>query len=382
MKVLMIFLDMIRPNRLSTFNKNIKIDTPLDISLQNIGGTFYSNCFTTAPDTPRGMASFATGQVPNLNGCNTRVKWPRYFLNKEQKTIYDLFLEQNYKISMFSNPNERQTGLFPEHVSLMDIHNHDYDLNKYLSNIKLENDHLVFVSLPDFHWSFGDNGYSTYGEKIAYKDISQSFEMIFDNFDKDEFDHIFIFSDHGFKFRSELFYSPKYMLLNDDRTKILLIHREKGRSTNFNINDKLCAITDIYPTVDYILNGKKTETSLLNDSERGYVLIEDHLEFAPAVNQNIGIWALVTNELIYVRTLKDGHILYRGGDANEEINPNYDEILKKETSFGFYLNEYNKIFSYRELLFKQTNFMHGGERKKIPTVYNYINILRDLIWRP
>lgn len=372
---------MIRPNRLSTFNKNIKIDTPLDISLQNIGGTFYSNCFTTAPDTPRGMASFATGQAPYLNGCNTRIKWPRYFLKKELKTIYDLFLEKQYKISIFSNPNERETGLFPEHVYSMDIHNQDYDLNGYLSNIELEKDHFVFVSLPDFHWSFDDNGNSTYGEKVAYEDISKSLETIFDNFEKDDFDHIFIFSDHGFKFKSEIFNSPKYMLLNEDRTNILLIHREKGRSENFNINNKLCAITDIYPTVDNILNGHRVEGSLFNDLERKYILIEDHLDFAPSVNQNLGIWALVTNDIIYVRTFEDGHILYRDGEINEEINSKYDEILKNETSFGFYINEYEKVHLYKMLIFKQTRFMHGGERKKISKIHNYINITKDLIWK-
>ena len=51
MRVLVVFIDMIRPNRLSIINKNIKDDTPFDKSLKNLGGTLYNNCFTQGPDT-------------------------------------------------------------------------------------------------------------------------------------------------------------------------------------------------------------------------------------------------------------------------------------------------------------------------------------------
>ena len=52
MKILVIFIDMIRPNRLSTFNDKIVADTPLDLSLRELGGTYYTNCFSQGPDTP------------------------------------------------------------------------------------------------------------------------------------------------------------------------------------------------------------------------------------------------------------------------------------------------------------------------------------------
>ena len=37
MKILVVFLDMIRPNRLSVFNSKVKSDTQLDLSLKKIG---------------------------------------------------------------------------------------------------------------------------------------------------------------------------------------------------------------------------------------------------------------------------------------------------------------------------------------------------------
>ena len=381
MRVLIVFIDMIRPNRLSIFNQNIENSAPLDISLKKIGGTFYRNCFSQGPDTPRGLASFATGKIPFENGCTTRVKWPRYFLRKELKTIYDLFIEKNYKMTFFSNPNERETGMFPEHITNMNIHNKDYDLDKYLKNTKLEDNHFMFIGLPDYHWSFDDNGYTTYGEKKAYQDTAKSFDVIFDNFNKDDFDHTFVFSDHGFKFIHESKTQPKYMLLNEDRTNILMIHRIKGDEDKVDFSNKLCAITDVYSTIDEILNDNKSKNSLFSDSEKEYVIIEDHLDFAPSVNQNIGLWALAMKENIYVRTLDNGYLIDRINNVEEIVIDKYDDILKKESSFGVYFDEYEKVYRYREFIFKQTSYMYGGERKKISKVYNYINILKDMLLR-
>jgi len=381
MKILVVFIDMIRPNRLSTFNKNIKNDTPLDKSLKKLGGNYYTNCFSQGPDTPRGLSTFATGKTPYINGCTTRVKWPRYFLNKNLKTIYDLFVEKNYKMTFFSNPNERETGMFPENITNMDIFNNDYDLDKYLSSTILEDNHFVFVGLPDYHWSFDDNSYTTHGEQKAYIDTQKSYDIIFDRFNKDEFDHIFVFSDHGFKFIHEFKREPKYLLLNEDRTNILMIHHKKG-DKGINYDNKLCSIADIMPTMQDILKDKITDgISLLSNNERDYIIIEDHLDFAPSVNQNIGLWSVVKKDIIYIRTLEQGYILNRNDkNIQEGIVEEYDLILKKESSFINYIEEYEKVFRYREFIFKQTTYMYGGKRKKISKLMNYLYILKDFIF--
>lgn len=381
MKILVVFIDMIRPNRLSLFNENIEKETPLDESLKKLGGTYYTNCFSQGPDTPRGMATFTTGKIPYENGCTTRVKWPRYFLNKELTTIYDLFLEKEYKMTFFSNPNERETGVFPEHISNLDIHNNSYDLNQYLSDVKLEENHFVFVGLPDFHWSFDDNSYTVHGEQQAYKDIQKSFDVIFNNFDKDDFDHIFLFSDHGFKFNHEYKRQKKYLLLNEDRTNILMIHRKKGEE-DIVYDNKLCSIADIYPTMQNILQDKILDgVSLLSEKRREYIIIEDHLDFAPSVNQNIEIWAVVKQDIIYIRTLENAYILDRENrEITVEPREEYDLILKEESSFNYYMQEYEKVFKYREYIFKQTTYMYGGERKKVSRFMIYLYTLKDFIF--
>ncbi len=371
---------MIRPNRLSTFNNKIKRDTPFDKSLLKLGGTFYNNCFSEGPDTPRGLATFATGKPPFVNGCNTRLKWPRYFLDKDLRTVYDLFIDKNYKLSFFSNPNERETGMFPERINKMNIHNNDFNLDGYLKNLELSNNHLLFISLPDFHWSFDDHGYTKYGEHKAYFDINKSFDIIFNNFNKDDFDHIFVFSEHGFKFNYEVKQQKKYLLLNEDRTNILMIHRKKGEE-KIKYSHQLCSLGQMFYNIDNILNNESFEQSVFSKKGKEYIVIEDHLDFTPTVNQSLGLWSIVMQESIYIRDLENGYLIDRDSKKIiSKIDEKYDQVLKNESSFSKYYQEHNKINIYREFILKQTKYMHGGKRKKVSKIIIWVHSLIDFIF--
>jgi len=380
MKVLTIFIDMIRANRLSTFNGNVKKDTPLDIAFKEMGGTAYTNCFTPGPDTPRGMSAYYTGVNPYKNGCNTRLKWPQYFLNKEFDTIFDIFIEEEFKIDCFASPKERDTGLYPSHINDMNVHNKDYDLDKYLSELKLQNDHFLFLSIPDYHWAFDDFGYSVSGEKKAYKVTKSVWDVVFKNLNKDDFDHIFIFSDHGFKFNVERKLEPKAYMLDEDRTNSIMIHREKGQD-NLIKNDKLCSLVDLYPTYEEILGINQTKSfSLLSDNEHKFIVLEDHMNFAPSINQNIELWALVNKDFIYIRGLDKVTLINRKTrEISNVIIPQYDDILKNNSSFGTYIDEYEKVFRYRDNILSKDVYMNGEVRKNSGNFKKYFNIFVDLL---
>jgi hypothetical protein len=364
MKILTLFIDMIRPNRLSIFNDKIKVDTQLDISFKNLGGTVFNNCYTPGPDSPRGISTFLTGLDPYENGCNTRLKWPQFFLKENQKTVFDIFLEKNYKISSFSSPQERANGLFPDHIASLDIHNKNNDLEDYLSTLELEEDHFLFISIPDFHLAFDDFGYNKKGEKDAYSICQSIYDIVFSKFDKNDFDHIFIFSDHGFKFSLERKLEPLEHLINEDRSNVILIHREKYQDALTN-NTKLCSLADFFDTYQDILGIKsKTNKSFLSNYEREYVIIEDHLNFEPMINQNIEIWGVVNKKEFYVRTLnkaflfkKDTHLKVEG------IVDYYEDILLRESSFGVYFDEFKKIFMYKNNILYKSVYSNGQKRK-------------------
>jgi len=384
MKVLTIFIDMIRANRLSTFNDDIKVDTPLDIAFKELGGTVYSNCYTQGPDTPRGISSYYTGLEPYKNGCNVRLKWPQYFLKKDLKTVFDLFLEKEYSLDIFSSTNEKKNGFLPEDISSMDIHNKDNDLSKYLDNLELKDKHFVFLSLPDYHWAFDDYGYSKNGEKFAYDDVKDSYDIIFDKFDKDEFDHIFVFSDHGFKFSADFKLDDDLLILDDDRTNSIMLHREKKVNV-LTKNTKLCALTDMYATYQDLLGETPTGISLFDKKEHPFLVIEDHLSFAPQINQNIEVWAVVTNEILYIRKLDkilciDKHTKVSSKKAIAE----YDKILVDHSTFSKYMEEYEKIFLYKEnIILDKSSFMSGKKRKEragiIKRYYIIVDIIRKIL---
>jgi len=378
MKVLMLFVDMLRPNRFESYNSDIQPNS-IDHLLNDLGGTLYTNCFSPGPDTPRSMACFYTGMLPMDNGCDTRVKWPGKFINKDRPNIFEPFIENDYALNFFSNPNEREGGLFPPGIENIGVHNQNYDLKGYLNNINLADNHLVFLAIPDYHWALGDWGYTLKAEQIAIKETTKSLEIVFDELDKDDFDHIFIFSDHGFKFSAEAEAEEEYSFINRDRSNIFMFARQKGdRALAY--KDKLCSIQDLKHTVDNLF-GLESSFSLLGSNERTHVVIEDHLTMgAPSVNQNIDIWAVVTRDEMYVRTPEYGVLINNNGMPHLGVNPHFDYILMTESQFARYLDEHEKVFEYNRLILAQTSYMNGGARPtegKIHSLLNKFEIAKD-----
>lgn len=88
MKILLAFFDMIRVDHIQMYNPQAE-KTVFDTMFQKIGGTLFSKCYTPAPDTPRSLACLWSGYVPSNNGCDTRIKWPHFFMKEGISTIFD-----------------------------------------------------------------------------------------------------------------------------------------------------------------------------------------------------------------------------------------------------------------------------------------------------
>jgi len=361
---MLLFVDMLRPNRFSLYNDALN-DNLLDVFIRDLGGTVYKNCFSPAPDTPRSMASCYTGLYPYQNGCTSRVKWPSKFLNPDLNTVFDNFADNQHKITCFSNPNERTAGLFPKKIDDYAEHNEDFDLKGYLDNVELESDHLVFISIPDYHWALEDWRYTTKGEERAISETTLSLETIFDSLNKDDFDHVFIFSDHGFKFLAERRNESKYEFINRDRTNIFLLHRAKGQN-NISYNEKLTSIQDVKATVDSLFD-RDSLYSLFSENEREYLVIEDHFStMAPTVNQNIDMWGIVKKNELYVRTLDSAVTLnWDNTIVSKDIRKDLDKILVDNSQFGKYIDEYEKVFAYKRLMLQQSSHMNGRSRLNV-----------------
>tara|TARA_B100000900_G_C20600684_1_gene725443 strand:+ start:4825 stop:5946 length:1122 start_codon:yes stop_codon:yes gene_type:complete len=351
MKVLILFLDSIRPNRLGTFNKKIKKNS-FDYLIDSLGGDLYINAFTPGPDTPRSNSAFLTGIHPNKNGCDIRLKWPNFYL-KDIENIFDFFDSKNYKIDCFSPVSEIRNGFYPKTKTPINFTENENYL-QFLKKLKLVENHLIFLSFPDLHKAIDDFGANKIAEKKGYELLTEILSNVFKVHDKDLFDHILIYSDHGYKFSREYKFQKSEFLLNYDRTNIFLLKRSKKQKKIF-LKDQLISIEDIFPLFKKII--LKQNLSI----NRKYVLIEDHLNFNVSHDQEIEQWALAFKDYIYVRSKNRAVKFYNRGNkkvyGKDEI---LDNTLRLESkSFRkFYdkdlsLKRYNKNF--RDNNFKYSN---------------------------
>ncbi len=383
MKVLIVFTDMIRSNRLKTCNSKILKKTPLDNVLNKIWWTIYTECFSPTPDTPRWMACLYTWLWPKYNWCDIRIKYPKFYLKK--KSFFDLFLEKKYKISCFSNPSERKTWLFPKNIDKLNIHNKDYNLDNYLKNIKLNKDHLLFISLPDFHHSISQIWATIKWEIEWYIQLEKSINIIFDNYKKNDFDHIIFFSDHWFKFYDEWFDYKKELplLLNEDRINSLMFHRKKWDETLIE-NNKLISTTNLFWFLENILNKKDISQLSLYNNKVKYIVWEDHINFNTNINQFIWIWYYLDKNILYVRTLYNWYIFNRKSNKYKiKIDINLDSFISNNSQFKDYIKRKNILDMYNDSAKekKKIKYPNWIEIKKVkyPDIINKILIVLYII---
>lgn len=382
MKVLLVFADMIRANRLKCCNSNIKEDNALDTFFQNLWGTMYSECFSPAPDTPRWIACLYSWLWPHYNWCDLRIKYPKYYLNKDQKTFFDLFLEKGYKINAFANPTERETGLFPHNIDQLDIHNSYYDLGSYLSNITLEDNHMLFVSIPDFHHVLWELWSTETWEQHAYKQVTDSLNTIFKHHKQDDFDHIIIFSDHWFKLYDEFLETKKQpaLLLNEDRINSLMFHKQKW-DLKLVQNNQLISTTNLFWFIEKLLSNNNVDTPSLYNTNLTYFIWEDHTDFSTSLIQAVWIWYYVDKDHLYVRTLDQWYNFVRhSNDFHEGINKDFDEKIMKDSKFGDYKKrkEILDMYEISNKTKRQDHYANGAMKGKAP--HPYISKLKIILY--
>ncbi len=335
MKLLILFADMIRRNRLSTFSDGNAQPNELDQIIQKIGGDFYTNCFAVAPDTPRSLATLYTGVEPQLNGCDRHTKWPQHFLKKNVNNIFKDLADKDYTMDFLSDPVERMNGIFPQFV--MDNYNHNtkYSVREFFNKLVLKEKHLVFACFPQFHWTIDALGASTYGERQGYKNISFAMQTMLDEIDIQEFDHVFLFSDHGFKLSYELRTNPIYTILNEDRTNVLFLHKQKDKN-KLKHNNMLCSLVDFKKLLNDICSDTRKSNRDYTLPKREYIVIEDHKSFNVGIYDPIELWALKTKTAYYIRDADFGFCRKpQARKFDSIICKSFDEILLDNAEFRF-----------------------------------------------
>jgi hypothetical protein len=386
MKILFVFWDMARINLLNKFDSKNAV-TDIDMFLDTIGGTLYTNCYTPAPDTPRSLASMQTGLYPHSNGCDTRIKWPKFFLNKEKITIFDQFDKASFKQLFYLPEKNYNTGPFSERA--YQYGNFFHDRHKFKEAVKkhIDGDGNLFahIHLQDYHWAIDDHGANKKGAKIGKERVVDFTESFFNDINIDSFDYVFIFSDHGHKYKKEIITQNKLELLNGDRTNILMHVRRKDEY-RVSKNKKLCSIFDIFPTIQEILKYKDVNNdgiSLFSKKEHSEIIIEDHSEFNVEPIQGLSVWAVRKIKSLYITNIVNE--LYFEDNIIKEISKsvrikNIELISKKSPVIKDYKRKLEVLDYYKTLGKPGDKFSNGSKRQKRNFFNKIIKFINNVIY--
>ncbi len=373
MKILVIFIDMLGGEYLNLSNPNCK-QTDMDRFIGYMGGTIHKNCFTPAPDTPRSSACMWSGLYPRANGCNNRLKWPRYFYDDRNGSLWETFHENQYIINAYINKSTEHVGLLPENYYINSYHG---DIYNFIKNADIGDKSLNFVYLNDLHRILDNTDYSWEGYIKGNSFCKEIVEKLINSYGSiDFFDYLMIFSDHGFRLSGE----KREHLLDEDRVKTFMYTRKKGDNTLV-FDNELRSNLDVYPTLCDIagidcgneLDGK----SMICGYGHDYVLAEDHNVFSSELGITIEHWACIDNTIKWHWLETTGEWTHQNNDIQGFDEQEYRDIIsKKMTLFIENTKLYhvlNRIYKMKESNLESV-YSDGSEVTRFTCRYSFNSI--------
>ena len=370
MRVLLLFCDMLRANKLSLINSKIQRKSPVDNLLLELGGTVYTRCFTPAPDTPRSLACLYTGLSPKYNGCVKRIHWPRYFLKDDVKTIFDQFEEAGVSIFSYISEAEIKTGMLPERARAS-VKNYG-SLSKLLTdkkNILKADRSFTFINLQDYHIAVDELKGSSLADKVGQEQLVKVIKKIFDQIPENNFDEIFVISDHGCKFANERKSAKELDFINDDRAQTVLFH-SKMIKQNIEKNDGITSVCEIANMLLHPFSLKLTQQSTFkHNSEFGkYIVVEDYAFGKNSVTTVPSLWRVITEHFSYYEDLDQKKLKL---ENNSQLSKSLaeavcEEILLEEAQFYYSEKKENYVLGYYNDLARSDKRRTFSDGTKLP----------------
>lgn len=319
MKLLFVFIDMLRPGLLNLVNSSYP-ESPLDTELKKWGGVIYTKCYTPAPDTPRSHGCFWSSNYPKFNGCDTRAKYPRYYLSENVPNLLQILRDNGYSLNVFESSlqNVTSTEFLPAKIPYSpppphtprytnpDIYSHGKNLSEYLRDLVISDNSLTLLQFIDFHLVV--NNCLDITKHVRQQGLKLSGDIlscIRTNLHIDDFDFTVFYSDHGFisadqrdGLTSSALANPQ-LLLSDSRTQVMMHVRRKG-DTTLSRNDKLSSIMDVLPTVLNFCRIPYDNSSIeghdLLSSEAHDILLAEDYSRLEATGGEVNIWSARTEK--------------------------------------------------------------------------------------
>ena len=294
MKILTIFIDMLRSEQVYTREEGWK-NSALQEFFLNIGGTLFSRCYTPAPDSYRSFACFWSSQYPAKNGCFCRSMKTYDYLKAPEETFLGKLKVKGYQFNSFVGAwNNDKIGFLPAvYDPLKDRLSTGKFLSEFLKEIKIEDNSYTFINLEDMHFILEDEWTTDRAFTHGVQKIIDLMKIIFEIVNKDEFDEIIFFSDHGFRYYGE---GDGY-LLDRRRSNIFLFWHHKGE-VDICVDHNLRSIMDVYPTllnhcgIAFCESGIEGK-DLFRTEGHDFLLFEEHSGYYSSFLDPICQWAVV-----------------------------------------------------------------------------------------
>ncbi|MCF2674255.1 sulfatase-like hydrolase/transferase [Fusobacterium varium] len=242
MEILFIYLDAIRGDLSNFKNSNIQ-ESELEKFQKKVGGIYYTNAHTVAPNTYQSFATIRTGLSPKKNGCTLMNNVEFLNLNFE---LFNYLLEKGYNVYILTDPDleskntfkNKKLKLYYEFKNLIDDYNKDENTKKTIFYYCLDYHELIAKENTKFQENKARNKIG----KILFNSLGEMEEI---------FDKILIFSDHGFTMRKEINADNlDYFSLDESKTNVILqLRNNKNQRNGLEKNNKLVSLLDIFPTV-------------------------------------------------------------------------------------------------------------------------------------
>lgn len=334
MKILVLFIDMVRVGELNLFNST-KEETHLDHNLKDLGGTLFTRCYTPGPDTPRSNACMQTGLYPYFNGCDTRIKWPKYFIKEEISTIFDHAYNKGFTINACIRKHTVETGLlkYSETTKI----NYFGNYTDFIKKSKIDENVFSFVYDPDWHTAITDYHSTLNAFREGDRVVSKLFKKYLTKDYCEQYDYVIVYSDHGFQLQSENNYiKSKLELLDDSRNQILMFIHKQG-DVDIKRDNRLSSMLDLYATIENLIDCSdyRQGYSLLEEPKRRILHIEDHQDFKVYPEIMIKQWRVISDEFD-VRTDAKSYTCNRDSEVFKKVDsylrrysPKYIEYTKQ-----------------------------------------------------
>lgn len=349
MKILVLFFDMFKPSIMSNFSKIKKEDTKIDLFLKKFGGTSFINAYSHSCETYKSLACYQTGKIPKFNGVHERLGIVN---DDEQITIKKLLNNHNYESLVIGDQINCEMGVYNSiSDNIIKLTENTNNLSFIIEKVKEklnEENIFIFLGMELIH-EIRDDFWNPDVSKEVERNLHKFLYTFFSTINKDIFDFLIMFSDHGYK----NIWKEDLNLIDYERSQIFLHLRKK--SEKYLKNDKnLRSICDIFTTIKNILGDKSIipnlkGKNLLESISHDYISIEDHKKW-DMNKENFfyltypDIWGIKFKSQFYITDLEKENIILQ-----EEEKKYYYSILEEETLYFKKFKMYkNKIKQYEK----------------------------------